>query len=348
MSSACCAISPEVVHYVNPFAFGFRCYDVLERACLDVPSVFSFHTLYAEFVKQYKLLRPLSRLLWWLTSEYHNRADVNVTVSGPMQEELARRGVPGVKLWPPAVDGSLFHANARTGEMRARLAGGRPDRKLLITVSRLAPEKNISFLAGILREIPDACLAVVGDGPHRPELERRFTGLNATFVGYLKGPQLAAAYASADAFVYASETETMGNVVLEAMACGCPVVAPRAGGIPGLVDHGRTGLLYQPRCLLEAVAHTRRVLTDDVFRAGLVARARDRAETWNWSNAADHVRQIYTDSIRQYRHADRRQTWRRRLARATSSALVHGFKLVAGEGGEAPLHGEPAAVGQAG
>ena len=77
---------PEVVHYVNPFAFGFRCYDVLERADLGVPSVFSFHTLYAEFVKQYKLLRPLSRLLWWLTSEYHSRADVNVTVSGPMQE----------------------------------------------------------------------------------------------------------------------------------------------------------------------------------------------------------------------------------------------------------------------
>jgi glycosyltransferase involved in cell wall biosynthesis len=337
---------PEVVHYVNPFAFGFRCYDVLERAGLRVPSVFSFHTLYAEFVKQYKLLRPLSRVLWWLTSEYHNRADVNVTVSGPMQEELARRGVQGVKLWPPAVDGDLFHPVARSAEMRARLTAGHPERKLLITVSRLAPEKNISFLAGVLREMPDTCLAVVGDGPHRPALERRFAGLNANFVGYLKGERLAAAYASADAFVYASETETMGNVVLEAMACGCPVVAPRAGGIPGLVDHGRTGMLYEPRCLEEAVRYTRAVLSDGDSRAGLVAAARDQAETWNWANAAEQVRQIYTDSVRQYRYGPRRRTWRRRLAQATGSALVYGFKLMAAKQGVPTVAAdEPATAG---
>ena len=100
---------------------------------------------------------------------------------------------------------------------------------MLLTVSRLAPEKNVDFLAEVLPAFPDACLAIVGDGPARPQLEQRFRGLDARFVGYLKGEELAAAYASADAFVYASETETMGNVVLEAMACGCPVVAPRGG-----------------------------------------------------------------------------------------------------------------------
>jgi glycosyltransferase involved in cell wall biosynthesis len=319
---------------------------VLERAGLRVPSVFSFHTLYAEFVKQYKVLRPLSRVLWWLTSEYHNRADVNVTVSGPMQEELARRGVPGVKLWPPAVDGQLFHPAARNTEMRARLSNGRPGGKLLVTVSRLAPEKNISFLAGVLREIPDASLAVVGDGPHRAELERRFAGLNANFVGYLTGEQLAAAYASADAFVYASETETMGNVILEAMACGCPVVAPRAGGIPGLVEHGKTGMLYEPRCLEEAVRFTRQVLAEGPFRADLVAAARDRAEGWNWPNAAEHVRQIYKESVSQYQYEPRRGTLRRTLAQATSSALVYSFKLLAGKGDVPAPEAEPATVGQ--
>ena len=275
--------------------------------------------------------------------EYHSRADVNVTVSGPMQEELARRGIPGVKLWPPAVDADLFHPAARSAGMRAMLSGGRPDRKLLVTVSRLAPEKNIAFLADVLREIPDACLAVIGDGPHRAELERRFAGLSANFVGYLKGEHLAAAYASADAFVYASETETMGNVVLEAMACGCPVVAPRAGGIPALVEHGKTGLLYEPRCLDEAVRHTGRVLTDDAFRAVLVAAARDRAEAWDWSNAAEHVRQIYSDSIREYHREPRRRTWRRRLAQATGTALVHSFRLMSGKAGE-PAVTEPAAT----
>src|SRR5208282_67745 len=103
------------------------------------------------------------------------------------------------------------------------------------------------FLADMLREIPHASLAVVGDGPHRAALEQRFQGVDARFIGYLKGKELAAAYASADAFVYASETETMGNVVLEAMASGCAVVVPQAGGIPNLVEHRSTGFLYRPR-----------------------------------------------------------------------------------------------------
>src|SRR5262249_10531141 len=140
-------------------------------------------------------------------------------------------------------------------------------------------------------------------------------------------------------------TETMGNVVLEAMACGCPVVAPRAGGIPALVEHGKTGMLYEPRCLPEAVGHTRLVLTDDDFRAALVAAARERADAWDWSNAADHVRQIYSDSIRGYPHEPRRRTWRRRLAQATGSALVHSFRLMSGKPGEPAVMEQPATVG---
>src|SRR5207253_4845654 len=132
-----------------------------------------------------------------------------------------RRGFERVELWPPAVDSDLFHPRRQSEAMRTRLLGGRSDRRLLLTVSRLAPEKNVGFLAEVLKAIPDACLAIVGDGPARADLERRFQGTDARFVGYLKGEQLAAAYASADAFIYASETETMGNVVLEAMACGC-------------------------------------------------------------------------------------------------------------------------------
>jgi glycosyltransferase involved in cell wall biosynthesis len=320
--------APDVLHYVNPFAFGFRCYDVLHRAGVGVPTVFSFHTLYGEFVKKYQLLRPLSHLLWWLMKEYHNRADVNITVSSIMQEELAKRGFRRVRYWPPAVDGRLFHPGAKSPEMRARLAKGHPDKKLLLTVSRLAPEKNVSFLAHVLDQVPDACLAVVGDGPQRAELERLFAGRSANFLGYLKGAELAAAYASADAFVYASEMETMGNVILEAMASGCAVVAPRAGGIPSLVDHGETGLLYPPGDLQEAARYTRMVLTDGASRSRLAQAARGWAEGWDWAHAIDQVREIYQESIDQYQRAARQRTYRQGLAQLVMSALVSGFKSV--------------------
>jgi glycosyltransferase involved in cell wall biosynthesis len=318
--------APDVLHYVNPFAFGFRCHDLLRKAGVRTPSVLSFHTLYGEFVKQYKALKPLSLLLWWLMREYHNRADVNLTVSGIMQEDLVRRGFRRVELWPPAVDTDLFHPGRRSAAMRARLSGGLPDRPLLVTVSRLAPEKNVGFLADVLRAFPGACLGVVGDGPARAELERRFAGTDTCFVGYLKGEELAAAYAAADAFVYASEMETMGNVVLEAMACGCAVVAPRAGGIPSLVSHGQTGYLYSPGDLGDAVRWTRGVLDDARLRGRVGQEARRAVEGRNWEQSVGRVRQVYAEAIKGGQRPATRWTWRDRLAQVTTLALVSAFR----------------------
>jgi glycosyltransferase involved in cell wall biosynthesis len=328
LAAALRQFAPDVIHYLNPFAFGFRCSDVLRTARLRVPTVYSFHTLYGEFVKQYRGLGPLSKLLWWLTRAYHNRADLNLTVSAAMQDELARRGFHRVALWPPAVDSDLFHPQRVTAAMRERLTGGRPDRRLLLTVSRLAPEKNVGFLADVIRQLPDTCLAVVGDGPDRPALERRFAGTDTRFIGYLKGEELAAAYASADAFVYASETETMGNVVLEAMASGRAVVAPRAGGIPNLFTDGASGFLYTPRNLSDAVRLSEALLADTQRRDQVGRAARAAIEERNWEQSVGQVRQAYAEAIRSARVLHGPWTWRDRLAQGTTAALVSAFRSV--------------------
>jgi glycosyltransferase involved in cell wall biosynthesis len=320
------AFRPDVMHYINPFAFGFRCHDLFRKARVRTPTVFSFHTLYGEFVKRYKGLQPLSKLLWWLMREYHNRADVNLTVSGIMREELIRRGFRHVELWPPAVDNDLFHPGRRSAAMRARLSGGNPERPLLLTVSRLAPEKNVAFLAGVIKEFPDACLAIVGDGPQRAELERHFEGTGTRFVGYLRGEELAAAYASADAFVYASEMETMGNVVLEAMSCGCAVVAPNAGGIPNLLNDGTSGLLFRPGDLAGAVQHTSTLLTDTEMRLRLGQAARREIEEKGWERSIGRVREVYASAIDEWAGRLNKWTWQQRLAQATTVALVSTFQ----------------------
>ncbi|MBV9330359.1 MAG: glycosyltransferase family 1 protein [Alphaproteobacteria bacterium] len=320
---------PDVLHYVNPFAFGFCCNDVLQQAGVRVPSVFSFHTLYGEFVRQYKALKPMSALIWWLMREYHNRADVNLTVSGIMQADLIKRGFERVELWPPAVDSELFRPERKSSAMRSRLLGGDVDRPLLLTVSRLAPEKNVGFLADVLRAIPGAMLAVIGDGPARADLERQFQGTDARFLGYLKGEELASAYASADAFVYASETETMGNVVLEAMACGCPVVAPYAGGIPNLMVHGTTGFLYRPRDERDASTLTRALLDDSVLRATISHAARQAVENCNWEHSIGRVRQAYLQAIEQPRPRSMRSTWSETTANTMTKLLVSLFRSTA-------------------
>ena len=284
---------PDVLHFLNPFAFGFRCHDVICKAGLDVPCLFSFHTLYGEFVKNYPFMKPLSRLLWWLMKSYHNRADVNMTVSAVMRDDLIDRGFERVELWPPAVNSELFTPERASDEMRNLLSGGHPEDPLLVTVSRLAPEKNVGFLADVFRQVPKARLAVVGDGPQRAELEKRFAGTNTTFHGYFKGEHLATAYASSDAFIYASETETLGNVILEAMASGLCVLAPRAGGIPSLVNDGETGLMFAPGDLQGTISLAQRLTSDEPWRRRLGEAARQQVSLWSWEAGADVVRENY-------------------------------------------------------
>jgi glycosyltransferase involved in cell wall biosynthesis len=329
---------PEVIHYINPFAFGFRCHDVFSKAGIRTPSVFSFHTLYGEFARKYKALKVLSALLWWLMREYHNRADVNMTVSSVMQQDLVQRGFRRVELWPPAVDTDLYHPSRKNLAMRARLSNGQPDRPLLLTVSRLAPEKNVGFLAGVIERFPNARLAVVGDGPQRAALEKQFNG-NTTFVGYLKGAELASAYASADAFVYASEMETMGNVVLESMAAGCPVVAPNAGGIPSLVSDGDTGFLYRPGDLEAAVKLTGSLLANEGLRSRVSQAARREVEGRSWQQSTGRVRQVYAEAIQETERPNGHSAWRQRLAKFTTLALVNLFRSLAGRERTRPASG---------
>jgi len=326
------AFRPDVVHFLNPFAFGFQCYDLLCRSDLQVPVLFSFHTLYGEFVKQYRGLGVLSRLLWWLMKSYHNTAGRNLTVSAFMAEDLQKRGFERIALWPPAVDTTLYSPERNSASMRRRLSGNHPESPLLLTVSRLASEKNVSFLTEVLERVPEATLAIVGGGPQREELERRFSRYKAHFVGYLRGEELASAYASADAFVYASNTETMGNVILEAMASGLPVIAAKAGGVTSLIQHGIDGFLFTPRNAAEASQYVREIIESPQRHDQLSAAALTSVQTRTWRNSGNEVRSQYQQVIREFvKQAPSQLVSRRPGVAATLStrALVRMFQLLA-------------------
>lgn len=323
---------PDVVHFLNPFAFGFQCYDVLCRSDLKLPVLFSFHTLYGEFVRQYPGLGMLSRSLWWLMKIYHNTADRNLTVSEFMAEDLRRRGFERVALWPPAVDSELYHPDRRSAAMRCRLSGNHPESPLLLTVSRLASEKNVGFLTEILDRVPEATLAIVGGGPQRDELVRRFSRYKAQFVGYLQGEELASAYASADAFVYASETETMGNVILEAMACGLPVIAANAGGVANLVQHGSDGFLFTPRDARAASRYVREIIESSERHEKMSEAALASVQTRSWKSSSDAVRAQYRQIISEHQQLSKGQISNRRPGAAATlltKTLVRVFKLLA-------------------
>lgn len=324
---------PDVIHFLNPFAFGFQCCDLLQGAGFRVPTLFSFHTLYGEFAKQYRGLRSLSGLLWWLMRQYHNTADINLTVSSIAADQLRQLGFQRVELWPPAVNSTLFHPGQRCLQMRNRMSGDRSAAPLLLTVSRLAPEKNVRFLAEVLKRNPEASLAVVGDGPQRAELEKLFEGTRTRFIGYLHGQELAQAYASADAFVYASETETMGNVILEAMASGLPVIAADAGGVPGLIRHEVDGLLFKTGDANQAAGYVRQVLGNSELRSRMSEAAVGAVTVQTWQNAAFKVRDYYRQVIDQAdTSVDRKQRPGPRTglkARFCTGALIRMMRITA-------------------
>lgn len=317
--------APDIIHYMSPFAFGLRAYGKLASQ-VAAPSIFSFHTLYAEYARRYPLLKPLAGSLWWLTKELYARSDGIITVASSTQNALLDRGFRNVGIWPPAVDTICYHPAAASQEMRTKIMGNRMHETVLLTVSRLAREKNIEFMARVVSAIPGSCLAIVGEGPHRAYLEKTFAGMNVRFLGVLKGRALAEAYASADVFLFASETETLGNVVLEANASGLPVVAPNAGGVPSVIHHGVNGYLFRPGCTEEAIDLTRKAIAQ---RRSLGAVARERMRKLSWQSSTECVRNHYREIASQWNGKTPVASLNQRCAAATLSSLVHCFRGLA-------------------
>lgn len=287
---------PDLVHVVNPAVLGLG--GIFYAKKYDIPLVASYHTHLPQYLHHYNL-GALEGLLWELLKLAHNQARLNLCTSTAMVNELESHGIERVDLWQRGVDTDSFHPDLVSTQMRDRLSGGNPDAPLLLYVGRVSAEKEIDKIKPVLENIPNARLAIVGNGPAREELETLFADTNTHFVGYLHGQDLGSAYASADAFIFPSSTETLGLVLLEAMAAGCPVVAARRGGIPDIVTDGVNGYLFEPDDPQGAIAATQKLLAQREEREQLRENARKEAEKWGWSAATAQLRNFYQGVLSQ-------------------------------------------------
>ncbi|WP_427160727.1 glycosyltransferase family 4 protein [Aliinostoc sp. HNIBRCY26] len=282
---------PDIIHVVNPAVLGLS--GIFYSKVLKIPLVASYHTHLPQYLQHYGL-GMLEGLLWELLKGAHNQAVLNLCTSTAMMTELSSHGIERVDLWQRGVDTELFHPDLASLEMRDRLSQNHPESPLLLYVGRLSAEKEIERIKPILEAIPQARLALVGDGPHRQALEKHFAGTNTNFVGYLMGRELGSAFASADAFIFPSRTETLGLVLLEAMAAGCPVVAARSGGIPDIVTDGVNGYLFDPKAdIQDAIDATVKLLENKQEREIIRQNARREAEKWGWSAATQQLQDYY-------------------------------------------------------
>lgn len=290
---------PDLVHVVNPAVLGLG--GIWLAKTNNIPLIASYHTHLPKYLEHYGM-GMLEPLLWELLKAAHNQALLNLCTSTAMVNELEDKGIQRTALWQRGVDTENFRPELRSEKMREKLFGNYQNSdSLLIYVGRLSAEKQIERIKPVLDNIPGACLALVGDGPYRGQLEKIFENTKTNFIGYLSGEELASAYASGDIFLFPSSTETLGLVLLEAMAAGCPVIGANKGGIPDIINNGINGCLYNPdekdngeRSLIEA---TKKILADKNKKEAMRKEARKEAEQWDWNQATLQLQKYYSETL---------------------------------------------------
>lgn len=285
---------PDVVHVVNPVMSGLRGMQFARK--LDKPLVASFHTHLMEMARFYNF-GMFEEFLWFLHRMAYRQADRVLATSERIVAQLEAQGFGDVELWRRGVDVERFSPSYADVAMRYRLSGGHPDKTLLISAGRLAPEKQVEQIVGVLDRVPNVHLAIVGDGPHRAKLESVFAGYPVTFVGYMRGEELSSAYASSDVFLFPSSSiETFGLVVAEAMASGLAVVASDVGGVPELIQHGENGYIFAENDVNGMVAAVE-ALTHAPHRQQIAARAHASVQNRTWGHIMAELVATYEDVI---------------------------------------------------
>jgi glycosyltransferase involved in cell wall biosynthesis len=234
---------PDVVHIATEGPLGLAALWVAQQ--LSIPVCSSFHTnfhLYAQHYGLGWLRRPALAYLRW----FHNAAGRTLVPTSRLAHALTSDGFARLGLLPRGVDAGLFTPARRDASLRAAWGASERD-PVALYVGRLAAEKNLSLVVESFMAIraahARARFVLVGDGPLAGALRQSHPDF--VFPGRLDGERLATHYASADAFIFPSLTETFGNVTLEAMASGLGVVAFDDAAASELIDPGRNGLLVR-------------------------------------------------------------------------------------------------------
>lgn len=297
---------PEVVHLVDPVVLGAT--GLAAARLLQVPVVSSYHTNLAAYCTHFGF-GLLTRPMWLYNRFIHTQCALTFCPSPSTAAMLRVQGFERLRIWPRGVDTELFLPERRSEALRAEWLVGRvePERKtVLLYVGRLSWEKNLRLLVQAYRGMDHTrChLVIVGDGPAAVEIRQELSDVPVTLTGYLEGEDLARAYASADVFAFPSYTETFGQVVLEALASGLPVVGLLAEGVRDLVTHEQTGLLLDAqemdqqeqvdryRALLE------RLVWDRASRVRMGQAALLEARRRSWFEAMECVVQGYYEVAR--------------------------------------------------
>ena len=289
--------NPTLIHLSAPDVLGHSALKFAENN--NIPVVASFHTRFDTYFKYYKLgwIEPYCQRLM---EQFYARCAHVYAPSKSVGEALEDQNIVNgnLRIWSRGIDRERFHPKHRDMEWRNSL-GIRDTDVALGFVGRLVREKGLSEYADLVSTLTDQGLPVkaliVGDGPEHKAIKRRLP--EAVMTGHVTAHELQRAYASCDVFINPSQTETFGNVTLEAMASGLPTICLQATGSNDLVQHGKTGWLIDTADNPDWAKKTAILCRDEKLRNRMGQAARKASADYQWHQIMQALLQQYQEVI---------------------------------------------------
>ncbi|MDQ1363845.1 MAG: hypothetical protein QG652_1707 [Pseudomonadota bacterium] len=278
--------TPHAIYVATEGPLGWSAVSTANK--LGIPVLSGFHTNFHAYSKHYGMswLEPV--IFSWL-KHFHNRTACTLAPSPVLVEQLKTRGITHVDLFSRGIDTSVYHPEHRSNDLRKSWQANEND-TVALYVGRIAAEKNISLVIEAWRNMQRinarVKLVMVGDGPQLPRLKRNYPDI--IFCGAKVGIELSQHFASADVFLFGSETETFGNVILEAMASSLTVLGFDYAAAKMHIRNQHNGLVVEPGNRQQFIDAAGTLEKNRQQLEALRKQARISAEKNDWKNIIDH------------------------------------------------------------
>ncbi len=320
---------PSLLHAHSPCTLGLAAQRLARL--WNIPLVATYHTHFPSYLKHhgFEVLEPTLRRY---QQYFYNSCHTVLVPSKTLYAELAADGIERLEYLPHGVDSEQFHPRFRSEAWRQAVLGETMQHgKIVLYVGRLVWEKNlrvfVEAVKPLLENRDDVAVAIVGTGPIESELRRLLP--KARFLGFQTGTALSESYASSDVFFFPSDTETFGNVTLEALSSGLPCVVANAGGSADLVQHGINGYVlpmlhdeHSIRCIQNVLST---LLDDAAQRQQMAHAALLSAKHYQWDAIISRLYGIYERVLEE--HAVQRRVLEQSSSTRDSRTIARRIKV---------------------
>ena len=300
-------IKLDIAHAHTPFSMGLLAKYIADQQ--KIPLVYTHHTHYSEYAKFYskeKIVSP--RLAKFLSGWYANLADAIIAPSCKMQRLLREYGVKKKKpfyILPTGINLKIFRKSKKAGPRIKKRLKIHPKDKVLIFVGRMGGEKNLDFLLTAMAEISkkrkDITLLMIGDGPFLKELKALARKLNiernVVFTKIIPHKEIPLYYQASDIFLFSSLTDTQGIVILEAMACGLPIVALKDDAFRKIVIDNKNGFLIKKASPKNFAKKTLKILDNPTLYRKFSIASQKIASAFSEVNQTKKLLKIYRKTM---------------------------------------------------